>query len=344
MANGHGFACRYAAVLYYRVQCVKLLRSSLVSGKSIVAIEAGIATSLILPSSAPMDGLELWDLERHLRGARLLLAHALLYCGPSSFSRLKLLNEAQLQLTTLMWLACKVQLSVNLEDNMWVLDSILKRRGIMDPFMANARILFSLLQDALDASRQVRFGWATSAGLLAVAKQFKRNIEDWTHPIISEVSWTDEELHALDFLYSYRATVLIYMCQVFPELRAPSDHNLHQTILNRLTMILPASSSIILLVFPLLVAGGDACTPNSRAQVKDAWKTIGRKTWVINIYKCLNITQEVWRRRDKVYQERESNDLSSSGSLGTSNGGMRFDVCEANWTHVMDDWGWKVPF
>jgi hypothetical protein len=72
---------------------------------------------------------------------------------------------------------------------------------------------------------------------------------------------------------------------------------------------------------------------------------------VKNIEKCWEITQEVWRRRDKYRQERNRNSTDHQQAMFDCSGGIlkemdsRFLVWgELHWARVMKEWEWEVSF
>jgi hypothetical protein len=217
--------------------------------------------------------------------------------------------------------------------------------SMRDPLMITYGTLFTQIQNAVRICGQVRFTVADRAGLLRSAQMLKRDIDLWNPSTMLHTSWSIEDSQALDLLHACRAATIVYMCQVLPELREPSLQSTHQTVLGHLTTILHKSRFTILQVYPLLIAGGEANTSDSRAWVKEAWQGIGQKTWVISVHKCFAITQEVWRRRDGFHPRTKFSKIHILWQdVGTLRKDAQHEYCEDNWMDVMKDWRWETPF
>ncbi len=150
---------------------------------------------------------------------------------------------------------------------------------------------------------------------------------------------------------AYRHATILYLCQVVPEILATSTEKLASTIFARLSSVPPSSKVSFVQIYPLFVAGCEACNEEERQWVEERWAGMMARMKVKNVDKCWEITQEVWRRRDAHRKWKNRNgvrlpqpsvDLSREAVEGLD---PEFSVRgRLHWACVMKDWQWEVSF
>lgn len=147
---------------------------------------------------------------------------------------------------------------------------------------------------------------------------------------------------------AYRYATLLYLHQVVAEIFETSTQQLARSIFARLRAIPSNSRIAIVQTYPLFMAGCEACSIEDREWVKERWTAMMTRTNLTNINNCLEITQEVWRRRDSYRRGRQKAGIKPGfGSFG--------DIDEKNdpkftaqgiyyWASAMKDLNFQVAF
>ena len=174
----------------------------------------------------------------------------------------------------------------------------------LDPLMGYATTLFPIMRRVADLINKVRAKPTArnSPVIISQGLELKRIIEDWVPPIDLETvedpspSMTD----AIQTAEAYRWSTLGLLYQAVPELpNLTSYGELAQKILVYLATIPLNSATIIVHVLPLMVAGNDAVEEEDRDFVRERWGAMSKRMVTGMIEQCLEITEEVWRRRDE---------------------------------------------
>lgn len=191
----------------------------------------------------------------------------------------------------------------------------------LDPLMGYATSFFPIMRRVADLICKVRIKNAhrNSPVIISQAMELKRNIEDWTPPIDLETVEEHSQLmtDAIQTAESYRWSILSLLYQAVPELpNLTSYGELAQKILIYLATIPLSSPTIIVHILPLIVAGNDAVEEEDRDFVRDRWKAMSKRLVTGIVERALEITEEVWRRRDDYWNARGFSRASEDAGQG----------------------------
>ena len=128
---------------------------------------------------------------------------------------------------------------------------------------------------------------------------------------------------AIQTAEAYRWSTLCLLYQAVPELpNLTSYGELAQNILVYLATIPANSGTIIVHVFPLMVAGCDVVEEEDREFVRERWSAMSDRMATGVADQCLKITEEVWRRReDYLFTSELSASPSGLGAVSSSTSG-----------------------
>ncbi|OAL43764.1 hypothetical protein IQ07DRAFT_649845 [Pyrenochaeta sp. DS3sAY3a] len=216
----------------------------------------------------------------------------------------------------------------------------------LDPLMGYSTSFFPTMRRVADLINKVRATPRNSPAIISQALELKRAIENWTPPVDLEAlddpspNMTD----AIQTAEAYRWSTLCLLYQAVPELpNLTSYGELAQKILIYLATIPLNSTTIIVHILPLMVAGCDAVEDEDRDFVRERWRAMSRRMVTGVVDRCLKITEEVWKRREEYLWARGlsvsgnglkvntaalqdtstlSNDIANFINFGTSPGGM----------------------
>lgn len=177
----------------------------------------------------------------------------------------------------------------------------------LDPLMGYATAFFPIMRRVADLIHKVRMKNAlrNSPVVISQALELKREIEDWAPPIDLETVQDPSQLmtDAIQTAETYRWSALALLYQAVPELpNLTSYGELAQKILVYLATIPLSSPTVIVHILPLMVAGNDAILQEDREFVRDRWKAMSQRLVTGIIERALEITEEVWKRRDEYWQ------------------------------------------
>lgn len=100
-------------------------------------------------------------------------------------------------------------------------------------------------------------------------------------------------------------TQLLYLHQALPEIPGDSSAELAKKVLVLLATVPLASRAVIVHIYPLMMAGCESTDPEERQWVLDRWAALSQRMRIGPIEKCLDVTKEVWRRRDEHENQPE---------------------------------------
>ncbi|KAJ4375894.1 hypothetical protein N0V83_001172 [Neocucurbitaria cava] len=151
----------------------------------------------------------------------------------------------------------------------------------LDPLMGYSTTFFPIMRRVADLVNKVRAKQAlrNSPAIISQGLELKRTIEDWAPPIDLETiedpspNMTD----AIQTAEAYRWATLCILYQAVPELpNLTSYGELAQKILIYLATIPLNSTTIIVHILPLMVAGADAVEEEDRDFVRDRWRAMSK--------------------------------------------------------------------
>ncbi|KAM6514843.1 hypothetical protein FSOLCH5_009079 [Fusarium solani] len=205
----------------------------------------------------------------------------------------------------------------------------------VDPLMGCAGALFPLIGRVADLVRRVRKTQdkLNSPVIVAQAVELKMAIECWTPSMSLEVAGDAESLtpNASDLVQtanSYKWATLLLLYQAVPELPIRfSFSEMARKVLVLIATVPLHSRAVIFHILPLMIAGCEATEAEDRDWIRDRWKsmTTGNSSGIVD--RCLELTLEVWRRRDSYGKHRQSCEGSNHGRMGNSlfSAGLRDD-------------------
>ncbi|KAH8699453.1 fungal-specific transcription factor domain-containing protein [Phaeosphaeriaceae sp. PMI808] len=197
------------------------------------------------------------------------------------------------------------------------LDHFGRNASKIDPLMGYSTSFFPIMRCAADLINKVRARETArnSPAIISQALQLRRAIEEWTPPIDLETIDDPSQLmtDAIQTAEAYRWSTLMLLYQAVPELpNLTSYGELAQRILVYLATIPLSSTTIIVHIFPLMVAGCDAVEEEDMEFVRERWNAMAKRIVRGTVERCLKITEELWKRREEY--------LCARGLAFTANG------------------------
>lgn len=180
----------------------------------------------------------------------------------------------------------------------------LARPSRLDSLMGYSTSFFPLMGHVADLVNVVRAKAASrnSPAIISCALELRRNIEEWAPPIHLEAidDPSPDMTDAIQTAEAYRWATLGLLYQAVPELpNLTSYGEVAQKVLVYLATIPLTSATIIVHIFPLIVAGPDAVEEEDREFVRERWKQMSKRMVTGTVEKCLDVTEEAWKRRDE---------------------------------------------
>ena len=282
---------------------MKLLRESLFTTRTDVAV----ATALVLAFS------ECWLSHiytgiMHLRGARGFIIRGLQQQESTCMNSEELARINFLR-STWVYMDIIARLTAINGDDPEDLDNIAMPpygpdtcEHEIDPLMGCATTLFPLIGAVANLIRQVRKTSVNSRRVVSSAAGLKDAILRWRIPpgFKAPQDETLEVDHSRHTAEAYRWATLLYLYQAVPLICSEEPVILAARVLDHLCAIPTSSRSIILHIFPLLVAGCEAVSPEDRCFVEERWMAMMARMWIGNIDRCWDVVKEVWDRRDRA--------------------------------------------
>ncbi|VUC35329.1 unnamed protein product [Clonostachys rosea] len=176
----------------------------------------------------------------------------------------------------------------------------------IDPLMGCAGTLFPLIGRVGDLVRRVRRARqaVNSPATVSYAAELKGSIEAWVPPIDLEVPFGQESpnLSTSDLVQTanvFKWSTILLLYQAVPELpRKLSFPEMAQKILVLVATVSLQSRALIFHVLPLMIAGCEVIDAEDKAWVRSRWKSMSNEMTSGIVERCLELTLEVWRRRE----------------------------------------------
>ena len=170
----------------------------------------------------------------------------------------------------------------------------------LDPLMGCANTLFPLIGRVANLVRKVCRSQTNSPAVISQANDLKTALEAWEPPAFIERPEDPTTLvqHTLQTAEAYRWATLLHLHQSVPEIPSMSSAELAQRVLQYLATVPLESRTVIVQIYPLMVAGCEASDSEDRHWVRQRWAAMGRRLRIGVIDKCTIVTEEVWRRKD----------------------------------------------
>nr|POE66183.1 l-arabinose-responsive transcription regulator ara1 [Quercus suber] len=285
---------------------------------SSIADQTAIATALALGFS------ESWDQHTatgntHIKGAqalvkRVLEAHKTNPLDSEELARLKFLCNAWVYMDVIARLTSVDSDESNDFDQTFFFDPVSPQSDAsgfglnfgmpidarLDPLMGCANTLFPLIGRVANLVRKVCRSQTNSPAVITQANDLKLALETWDPPDFIEgpEDPTTDVQHTLQTAEAYRWATLLHLHQSVPELPSMTSADLARRVLQYLATVPLASRTVVVHVFPMMVASCEAKSDEDREWVKLRWEAMRKRMRLGIIEKSALVTEEVWRRRD----------------------------------------------
>ena len=201
----------------------------------------------------------------------------------------------------------------------------------IDPLMGCAVTLFPLIGRVADLVGHVRRTPRRKANALAVVSQaveLMANIEGWAPPqgldaVPDTGSLTSSASDLVQTAEAYKWATLLLLYQAVPELPSRLSYaEIAQKVLVFIATVPLGSRAAIFAVLPLMIAGCEATEAEDRDWIRNRWQSLTSDNGSGIVDRCLELTLEVWRRRDSNENRCEScrSPRNKVGSLAVSPG------------------------
>ncbi|KAF1840185.1 uncharacterized protein K460DRAFT_204457 [Cucurbitaria berberidis CBS 394.84] len=314
--------------------------------KGEIPLDAALATTLTLGFT------ETWDYEKsatgisHIRSAGIILSQIL-----SSYpnSMLETEDEARIEFLYNTWTYMDVLARFTCSETFPTYSASTPiphwselgwTTSHLDPLMGYSTTFFPIMRRVADLVNKVRAKPAprNSPAIISQGLELKRDIERWTPPIDLEAiddpspNMTD----AIQTAEAYRWAMLCILYQTVPELpNLTSYGELAQKILIYLATIPLNSPTTIVHSLPLMVAGSDTVEEEDREFIRDRWRAMSQRMVTGVTERCLEITEEVWRRREEYLWAR---------GLSVSPDGLRLSSAATESAALSNDIAYFISF
>lgn len=300
-----------------RIQGIDHMRNAvhaLAAGLQNMRFDAAISTTLVLAFS------ESWDQHistgiNHIKGAKIMINQALVQHRLSpkqgeEWTRLKFLCNTWIYMDVIARLTSADDDESNDVDA--VHESIYatgRTETTLDPLMGCANTLFPIIGRVANLVRKVRRTSSNGPSIISQAVKLKSQLEEWKPPSFIEdpEDETTSPHDSIKTAVAYQYATLLYLHQAVPEIPSQSSSDLAKRVLCELATVEPRSRSIIVHIYPLMAAGCEAMDQDDRQWVKDRWHIMSSRMKLGIIEKCLDVTKEVWARRDSDAAEQAIN-------------------------------------
>lgn len=301
-------------------------------GRGEIALDAALAATLALGLAETWDNENASGGTNHIRAGGILLQQI-----PANWGNTVLSAEAEARLSFLAhtWTYMDVLARFTCSDLSQPyettptphldLSPFSQNLSGLDPLMGYSTTFFPIMRRVADLINKVRARETNrnSPAIISQAIEIRRAIEQWTLPIdletIDDPSQTMTD--AIQTAEAYRWSSLLMLYQAVPELpNLTSYGELAQKILVYLATIPLSSTTIIVHIFPLMVAGCDAVEEEDRQFVRDRWACMSLRTSSPSlIARCVQITEELWKRREEYLFKRGLAFTSSGMRISAAN-------------------------
>jgi len=225
----------------------------------------------------------------------------------------------------------------------------------LDPLMGCAGTLFPLIGRVANVVRKVCRSLHTAPGIISKAGDLKDKLERWMPPayIESPQDISTNVQHALQTAEAYRWATLLHLHQSVPEIPSMSSTELAQRVLQYLATVPLTSRTVVVQIFPLMVAGCEAQTAEDRDWVRQRWDAMSKRMRIGVIEKSARVTEEVWMRRDMYEAQPTTNrrlvataDLQPGGRKSSFGSGhpstADFDDADPGRTGMVYSWDYAA--
>ncbi|KAL5405797.1 hypothetical protein PMIN04_012242 [Paraphaeosphaeria minitans] len=324
-----------------RIEGIDHMRTAvhaLASGIENMRVDAAISTTIALAFS------ESWDQHistgiNHIKGARVLIDRALVQHSRNpvrgdELTRLKFLCNQWVYIDVIARLT-----SADTDDSSdydSVLDSLHMGESDacqLDPLMGCAQTLFPIIGRVANLVRKVRQMDNNSPTIISHAMELKRQLGDWMPPsyIENPEDETTSPHDAIKTATAYQYATLLYLHQAVPEIPSLPSAVLAQKIVRELATVDHRSRHSIVHIYPLTAAGCELVDPVDREWICDRWEKTAARMKIGIIERCLEVTKEVWSRRDTCAAET-AQDRDISGNIYSATPSLK-----RHFSHSSDD-------
>jgi hypothetical protein len=316
-----------------RIQGIDHMRTSvhaLASSLENMRVDAAISTTLVLAFS------ESWDQHistgiNHIKGAKLLINKALVQhrqapVSGEELNRLKFLCNSWIYMDVIARLTSADEDESNdfdiVSDAVYLSGS---SDAQLDPLMGCASTLFPIIGRVANLVRKVRRSDSNSPSIISQAVELKKQLEDWVPPahIEDPEDETTSPHDSLKTAAAYQYCTLLYLHQAVPEIPSLPSIVLAKRALCELATVEPRSRSVIVHIYPLMAAGCEAVEQEDREWVQSRWDMLATRMKLGIIEKCLEVTKEVWSRRDAFTAETLAADFDGSTNTSPSSPSLK---------------------
>lgn len=301
----------------FRAQGIRHLERSMQSLSA--GDSSGMRLEVVLTVTVALAFAQTWSYPRsstairHIEGAKVLLQKAF---SMHLSSQVPERNQAALNFLANTWMYMDVLARITCHsiqaldvDFMTArnLDNLTNDSGPeIDHLMGFAGTLFPWIGRVADVVSRV---WRTpekpnSLTIISRAVALRAAIEQWNPPINSLGPIEGESLtsHTSDLIQTanaYRWATLLLLHQAVPELPSRIGFSeMAQNVLILLATVPLTSRTIAFQILPLLMAGCETTEPEDRDWVLERWQSQSAGNTSGIVERCLELTKEVWRRRD----------------------------------------------
>jgi hypothetical protein len=314
-ASGESREMRVSGVSHMH-KSIKQLSSEL----SKMDLDAALGTALALAFS------ESWDEHvstgiQHLKGAKVLVNQAMVkhrnYTSMGQMNR-EGAQRMKFLCNTFVYMDVIARLTSLEEDNEFNFEEILETVNApfgnlgqpfeVDPLLGCAASLFPLIGRVANLIQKVRKTEVNSIPIVSQAMELKQKIEQWQTPDRSLFNAPEDPSsdvdHCLQTAEAYRWAILLYLHQAVPEIPSTNSRLLSRQVLVHIACVPVSSRATVVQIFPLLAASCEVESAEERAWVLDRWFNMIHRLRIGNVDRCLEVVQEVWRRRDAFEAEK----------------------------------------
>jgi hypothetical protein len=283
---------------------------ALASSMEKMRVDAAISTTLALAFS------ESWDQHistgiNHIKGAKILIDRALVQHNQNpmrgdELARLKFLCNSWVYIDVIARLTSADDDESNDYENVFETLNVGGETDTqLDPLMGCASTLFPIIGRVANLVRKVRRTHGNSPTIISQAMEFKRQLEEWMPPSYIEdpEDETTSPHDSIKTATAYQYATLLYLHQAVSEIPSLPSLALAKKILCELATVHPTSRSTIVHIYPLMAAGSEMVDEHDREWVRDRWTMMSLRMKLGIIEKCLEVTKEVWCRRDAYTSE-----------------------------------------
>ncbi|KAF2635067.1 hypothetical protein P280DRAFT_474164 [Massarina eburnea CBS 473.64] len=337
-----------------RIQGIDHMRTAvhaLASSLENMRVDAAISTTLVLAFS------ESWDQHistgiNHIKGAKMLIDRALVQHSRTPMRGDELLR-LQFLCNTWTYIDVIARLTSADDDGPNDYDSVFDSFHVggpnntqVDPLMGCAGTLFPIIGRVANLVRKVRRSNSheNSPTIISQAVVLKRQLEAWSPPSCIETP-EDETTSVQDSITTataYQYATLLYLHQAVPEVPSLPSLTLAQKICRELATVSISSRAIIVQIYPLMAAGCEV-VGEYRHWVRERWEMMSIRMKIGIIEKCLDVTKEVWSRRDAYAVEGMFNQPGMGSKMPPARLSLKRSLSSVDDSHSDGDFPWLEP-